>query len=81
MGKHGKPHLQHRFSKENHFLSGLFDDEVLYLVPIIVRSTSPKVHLVNRVFFVTCRSSRRFMSYVGDEVIYSRWMIRWCIQI
>ena len=74
-------HLQYSFSEENHFLPGFFYDKVLYLVPIIVRSASSEVHFVNRVLFVACRSSRRFVSYIGDEIVYSGWMIRWCVQI
>ena len=81
MDERDASHLQHSFAEENHFLPGLFDDKVLYLIPIIVRSTSSEVHFVNCVFFIPCRSSRRFMSDVGDEIIYSRRMVRWRVQV
>jgi hypothetical protein len=74
-------HLQYGFSEENHFLPGFFYDKVLYLVPVIVRSASSEVHFVNRVLFVTRCSSRRFVGYIGDEIIYSRRMIRRRVQI
>jgi len=80
-GEHEAPHLQHSFSKEDHFLPGLFDDKVLDLVPIIVRSTSSEVHFVNCVFFISRRSSCGFMSDVGDEIVYSRRMVRRGVQI
>ena len=76
-GEHEASYLHHSFSKEDHFLSGLFDDKILDLVPIIVRSTSSEVHFVNCVFFITRRSSCGFVSDVGDEIVYSRRMVRW----
>jgi len=81
MGEREVSHLQHSFSKENHFFPGLFDDKILDLVPIIVRSTSSEVYFVNCVLFIACRSSCRFMSDIGDEIVYSRRMVRRGVQV
>lgn len=81
MGERDVSHLQHCFSKENHFLPGFLYDKVLYLVPIVVCSTSSEVHFINRVFFVTCRSSCRFMGYIGDKIVHSRRVIRRGVQV
>jgi len=81
MGERDASHLQHSFSEENHFLPGLFDDKVLDLVPIIVSSTSSEVHFVNCVFFIPRCSSCRFVGDVGDEIVYSRWMVWRGVQI
>ena len=80
-GEHHASHLQHSFSEEDHFLPGLFDDKVLDLIPVIIRSTGSEVHFVNCIFLITCRSSRRFMSDIGDEIIYGGWMVRRGVQI
>jgi len=80
-GEHGVSHLQHSFSKENHFLPGLFDDKVLYLVPIVVRPTGSEVYFVNRVFLITRGPGGGFMGYVGDEIVNGGWMIRRGVQI
>lgn len=74
-------HLQHSFSKKNHFPPRLFNDEVLYLVPIIVRPASPEMYLVHRVFLITCRSSGRLVGYIRDKIVRSRGMVRRCIHI
>jgi len=81
MGERGASHLQHGFSKENHLLPGFFYDKVLYLVPIIVCSTGSEVHFINSIFFVTCRSSCRFMGYIGDKIVYGGRVIRRGVQV
>ena len=81
MGEHGASHLQHGFSKENHFLPRFLYDKVLYLVPIIVCPTSSEVHFIDRIFFVTCRSSCRFMGYIGDKIVYGRRVARRGVQV
>ena len=75
------PHLEYRFSKEDHFLPGLFNNEILYLVPLVVRPTSSEVNFVNCVFFIACRSGCRLMGDVGDEIVHGRRMIRRGVQI
>lgn len=81
MGEDSWPHLQNRLSEENHFPSCLFDDEVLYLVPIVVRPTSPEMHFVNRVFFITCCSGGGLVGYIGNKIVEGRGMIWGCVQI
>ena len=68
-----RTYLKHRFAEDNHFLSDLLDDEVLYLEPLLVvaaASAGAEMDLPDGALFVACRTCGRLMCDIGNQVIH-----------